>query len=155
MRSVSKIWMILFLSRAHRWETWVQSSKVSPKLKLKMSLFADITFSISARPPGGIFPLWFLFSNLWTFGQKSITSIQIFHTLWIDKNDQQLKDGCFWASCISGTLNWWARYKKRKKTSFTHPYSLKFSAHRQWCLYSLYYFHSCLVCTVYPCLTEK
>ncbi len=69
-----------------------------------MSLFAYLSFSISALPPGGVFPLWLHFSHLWTLGQKSI--IQIFDTSWLDKNIRQIvKNECFWASCISGTLN--------------------------------------------------
>ncbi len=35
----------------------VQKCHRVAELKLKMSLFADFTFSISALPPGGIFPL--------------------------------------------------------------------------------------------------
>ena len=75
------------------------------ELKLKKSIFANLTFSISAWPPGGIFPLWLHLPLLWTLRQKSI--IQIFDTSWINKNiKQNIKDVCFWASCtcISGTL---------------------------------------------------
>ncbi len=36
----------------------VQKCHLVAELKLKMSLCADFTFSISALPPGGIFPHW-------------------------------------------------------------------------------------------------
>ncbi len=63
----------------------VKVQKRHGELKLKMSLFAYLTFTISALPPGGIFPLWLHFSHLSALGQKSI--IQIFDTS--DKNIRQ------------------------------------------------------------------
>ncbi len=81
----------------------VQKRHLVAELKLKMSPFGYLTFSISALPLGGIFPLLLHISHLWTVGQKSI--IQIFDTSWLDKNIRQnAKHECFWASYTSGTL---------------------------------------------------
>ncbi len=83
----------------------VEKRYLVAELKLKMSHFAYLTFSISAQPPGGILPLWLHFYHLWTLGQNSI--IHIFDTSWLDKNfKQNVKTECFCASCtcISGTL---------------------------------------------------
>ena len=88
------------------------------ELKLKMSLFAYLTLSISALPPDGIFQLWLHFSHLWTLGQKSV--IQIFDTSWLDKNiGQNVKNQCFTASCISGTLKFiWLSPQNSKRKWF-------------------------------------
>ncbi len=56
----------------------VKKCHLVAEFKLKMSLFADSTLSISAQAPGGIFPLRLHISYLWTLGQNII--IQIFDT---------------------------------------------------------------------------
>ncbi len=81
----------------------VQKRHLVVEVKLKMLLFAYLTFSISALPPGDIFSLWLHLSHLWTLGQNSI--IQIFDMSWLHKNIRQnVKNECFWVSCISGIL---------------------------------------------------
>ncbi len=82
----------------------VQKRHLVAELNLKMSLFAYLTFSISALPPGGVFPLWRHFFLLLTLGKKSV--IQIFDTSWLDRSSRQnVTNEWFWVSCISGTLN--------------------------------------------------
>ncbi len=52
---------------------------------------------------GGIFPLWLHFSHLWNLGQNVSLSSLIRHAL-MKNIKQNIKDVCFWASCISSTL---------------------------------------------------
>ncbi len=69
----------------------------------------QVTFLISARPPGCAFQIWLHFSDLWTSCQKNAP--QIFDTSRMNK---------FWwnlASCIAPTLNlkFWARGIQKMK----------------------------------------
>ncbi len=103
--NVSKIWMILFGQCSTAWKSVVKVQKhhLVAELKLKMSLFAYLTFSISALPPSGVFPLWLHFWHPWSLSQRSI--IHIYDTSCLDtKIRQNVKNECIWASCISDTL---------------------------------------------------
>ncbi len=74
---VSKIWLILFGQCFIDGKSGLKVRKrhLVVELKLKMSLFADLTFSISALPPGGIFPLWLHFFHLCTLIRKSYSNV--------------------------------------------------------------------------------
>ena len=103
--NISKIWRILFWAMFHRWQKWSKSSKAPPGGRVEIEdvtccIFNIFNFSSTTR--------WrffhFDFFHLWTLGQKSI--IQIFDTLWLDKNIRQnVKHQCFRASVYQVPLN--------------------------------------------------
>ena len=74
-------------------------------MKLKMSHDARFAFSISVLPPEVTFQMSGHFLHLWTLFQKNAP--QIFDRRTGYKNiGQNVKDSCFWASCIAGILNY-------------------------------------------------
>ncbi len=66
----------------------VEKHHLVAERKLEMSLFASLTFSISALPPGDVFQLRFHFSKLWTFGQtRTMVLIRAWLTFLKKKTD--------------------------------------------------------------------